>query len=862
MKTGNIKKLSFLILGFCIVGIILMVALKNAEIYPFGDNTMIYHDMEYQYMDNLTWLRNVLHGDGRFTYSFSLGMGGGTAAFFAYYLASPFNFLLIFASKENIVLWITIIILSKIMTCFASMFVYLDKRFRVDPFLAMLLSVSYAMIGYNVLQCSNVMWLDGVLVLPLVALGAYRMLNLHKKFLYFFALFYAMLTSYYIGYMICLFMAAYFIFEFIIYCIDNGFEIKDLWLKTKEFILISFLACAGTGVLLLPQTMQMLAQGKVGDNVNMEFAFNCSFLEGWKDLFLNGEKLTWMQANPPIYVGSLPLIFIASFWTDRNADKNRKILTAAALVVLMFFYVCRPAGYIFSLFTEPSNHYYRHAFLYSFMLIAVAGMALSKGGICRDKETGQLQARGILRGMSIVLLSGGIYELILNYSDRELFYRGMICMAIAGIMLALNIYTRHTGKRAVVFFSSIVIVFAICSEFVMNWGQELKDYTYNYGVISAYNSKISKIIEKIEMQDSSTYRIDTMTTRYAGYNTIQCNAEALTFGYSPVSMYTSTQNINTSEMLRDLGYSSTNIITLYTPFPAMDSLLGVKYVLSNSMPSWYIRREELGEPELAVYENPYALSRGYAIDIVSQEENDELDGANPFENQEKFIEQVATGAGEVYTYATALDFETDGYSYNTWQLYVNTDGPLYVYIPDGQVGMQLYVNGNWANGNTWYNNIPYYVGEYSEGDVINITVRDGECTRQQELIAATFNAEVYHDIAMELEDKQVDIIFCSDGEVEAEYDCDADSKLLFTIPYEKGWDIRVNGQKVGYKAYMNGFITFDVPAGSNEISMKYRTPGLKTGMAISLLSFLAFIFIVLRQKIRFNGLKANIPQDS
>ena len=48
--------------------------------------------------------------------------------------------------------------------------------------------------GYNILQCSNIMWLDGVLILPLVALGIYEYTYKRKTGLYYIALFYAVFT--------------------------------------------------------------------------------------------------------------------------------------------------------------------------------------------------------------------------------------------------------------------------------------------------------------------------------------------------------------------------------------------------------------------------------------------------------------------------------------------------------------------------------------------------------------------------------------------------------------------------------------------------------------------------------------------
>ena len=51
----------------------------------------------------------------------------------------------------------------------------------------------------------DIMWLDGVIVLPLIALGIYGLIWEKKKALYFWTLFYGIISNWYMGYMLCLF---------------------------------------------------------------------------------------------------------------------------------------------------------------------------------------------------------------------------------------------------------------------------------------------------------------------------------------------------------------------------------------------------------------------------------------------------------------------------------------------------------------------------------------------------------------------------------------------------------------------------------------------------------------------------------
>lgn len=66
------------------------------DITPFGQNTLMLWDMEYQYSSFLSWYRNVLLGNASWKYSFIGGFGGNTIGLISYYLSSPLNLILIF----------------------------------------------------------------------------------------------------------------------------------------------------------------------------------------------------------------------------------------------------------------------------------------------------------------------------------------------------------------------------------------------------------------------------------------------------------------------------------------------------------------------------------------------------------------------------------------------------------------------------------------------------------------------------------------------------------------------------------------------------------------------------------------------
>lgn len=209
----HIKRLLHPAAAVLFTAFIITVALIRSHIYPFGENLLVYNDMQYQYTDFFLWFSNVLHGKDSLIYSFHSGLGGSTLALFAYYLASPLNLLVYFVDSAHIGEFLTLLICLKLLLCSVTSYIYISRRFQPAPLFRILISVSYALMGYNILQCSNIMWLDGVIAAPVIALGIYRLISGNRRSLYFFTLFYGILTCWYTGYMLCLFAVLYFLFE-------------------------------------------------------------------------------------------------------------------------------------------------------------------------------------------------------------------------------------------------------------------------------------------------------------------------------------------------------------------------------------------------------------------------------------------------------------------------------------------------------------------------------------------------------------------------------------------------------------------------------------------------------------------------
>ena len=186
-----------------------MAVFACMHFYPFGENSILVWDMNWQYVSYFSWLSRVLKETSldSFFYSFSMSYGDSTAGLLGYYLLSPFNIVLLFFQTADLPVGIFIVTILKLSSCGLTMYLYLSKWLSKEGKDLLLFSTCYALMAYNIAQMSNLMWIDAVILLPLVALGIYEWVNKKKILLFVLSLGAAAAINFYTGYMLCGFAA-------------------------------------------------------------------------------------------------------------------------------------------------------------------------------------------------------------------------------------------------------------------------------------------------------------------------------------------------------------------------------------------------------------------------------------------------------------------------------------------------------------------------------------------------------------------------------------------------------------------------------------------------------------------------------
>ena len=165
------KEHAVYLLSFLLPLIMMIAILISKHVFPFGEKCILRTDFYHQYLPFHAELNNKLKNFESLFYTYKVGLGTNFITLIAYYLASPFNLLLILIVDKYVLEFITVMVVLKIALSGLTMSHYLVKRYNTNSFVVIFFSIFYAMSGYMGAYYWNVMWLDNIVLFPLLIYG-------------------------------------------------------------------------------------------------------------------------------------------------------------------------------------------------------------------------------------------------------------------------------------------------------------------------------------------------------------------------------------------------------------------------------------------------------------------------------------------------------------------------------------------------------------------------------------------------------------------------------------------------------------------------------------------------------------------
>ncbi len=649
-------KYNFMLFAGLIPAVIFMLIYIVRGIHPFGNSTVLVLDMNAQYAYFFEYLREaVTGGDLSLIYTWERALGGEFMGTYAYYIASPLSYIVCLFPKENMQDALFLIYLIKSALCGVTMSFYLHKTSdKLDKLSIIAFSTLYATMAYNMVHMHNLMWIDAVFLLPLVVLGIEQLIKLGKYKLFIISLALTIMSNYYIGYMVCIFVALYYFYYFFAYSEKNNpcGEEKHFRKSFLRIITYSAIAIAAAAVIILGAYYSLgLGKSDFSNPKWNELKLNYELFDIFYKLLPGSYDTVEPDGLPFIYCGVLTLVLVPAFFMSKKFTAKERIWSALLIIVLVASFIVSTLDLIWHGFQRPNWLNCRFSFMLSFFLIVLAYRVYAR----LDTVAGRnfIISSAIIIGFTLIveklaktLVEENEFLVVDKYATVLLT---IVCVAVYLVLLAC----RKSGKNAEII--SAILLCVICGEMFISGLTNIEDLdddvTFSkYDKYAQYNSLMLPITDTINHYDDGFFRAETVIHRKPNDN-MATNLKGLTNSTSSI-------NADTIFFLRMMGYSSKSNWSKYIGGnPVSDSLLGLKYIISprnyddiygepvytaeefaalNGMTVEELieatyadnasgeKYHETSAADYVVYKNPYALSLAFLSDgAISAEQMQE-----------------------------------------------------------------------------------------------------------------------------------------------------------------------------------------------------------------------------------------------
>ena len=847
--------------------LIVLAVLYKQSFYPFGEKVLPIWDLQITYTYFYEWFRSVLEGEANIFYSFSKSLGGGMYSGWAGLLTNPINWF-VAAFPKNPTDFTLFMLLVRFSLAGPTAYFYIRRRFKLSRPITLCLAVCYSMMLFMTTQSANPMWMDVVIMLPLVMYGLYCVVRKGKIVFFFVSLLLTIIFNYYNGYMVCLFSILFYLFESYLYAPQAARTRAKFMVNPGRFSAAFTCAVFASVFILLPTVIGLLAgKGAVPGGL-FDFTFRYELSDVFRSFFIGVYEKEYL---PQFYCGTFALIGALWFFLNGKIGKREKIAAGAFITFMIVCTWYAPFDRIWLGFRDGNSFYCRFAFLISALVIFFAARALETLDRATVKKL--LLASGIVALVAFIIFADGRLG-----GRRYLLAAFAMCVVVPACLVLMDRYKKHTLIRCGL---SLVLIAGVSFEAFLSCDQV---FTFRYSgsksthdLYEKYYEQGRNAIAEIDMEDGSeanAYRVEKTYNFLSDSRVIALN-ETMAFRYAGVALYDSAYDDRTQNLLHRFGYTpDRSIRTSYNdPMIVADSLLGIRYVADDEAKYGY---KDAGLQSVwagrSFYENPFALPLGYK---ASPEIYTPIAfNGNPFDYQNDFVNALTGQESScIKEVPTKLISKSD--EEWVWEVDVSGEDYLYGYIEYPESPQRTVKDENaeslfpeqlsvdLCDGNDL---LYIYIDDWSQGMFPIKLEKDGGSGKisikgdalkdfdgDMNFYAASVDVKAFEETFEKLAEKPFDIETFEGGHVYGSYVADGDDVLFTTIPYDSGWAITVNGEQVEPQIVQDCFIALDLEQGSNVIEMTYTTPGLTAGIAVSVISvllFVAFTIVVYKRPVR------------
>ncbi len=736
-------------------------------------------------------------------------------------------------------------------------YLFLSKRYQIDSnkLLGILIASIYGLNGFLITNQINPNFLDNIVLLPLLMIGLEKILSGQKSKSYSFILAIMIIWQFYTAYMACFFVIIYAIY----FVIREGFSFKLAFRRLLNAAGYSIIGLCLSAIWLLPVFFSLLGTKAASGGGDVPWTFNFvhspleiiyKFIPGSS----NGEEWGNHLSGPNFYVGLISAIGLIGFLVSSSFSKRHKI--AASLVLATFLLLFSNTGLIrlMHMGQMPVGFYHRNAWIISFFLLIITFHYLKS-----LEKIIPIHLLFIHLGILVIGWIGLNVQKTRNYplvTQNQLFIMLFLLVAFNAIIL-LNI---PRSKKLLFlllvclldlgYHAKTVIDRNLWHDSALSFSDE-KDFEMLYKELPGFQTSL----DRLEKSTGKTWN------------------DPLTYNFYGINHFTSSVEYRNLEFLGRLGLASSTAMSVYSGgTPLSDALVNLRYYTSTETWSYSSRKQMLKSFDLIkdtdkidIYENPHTLGLGFSGS--SSGKDLELASNDPITNQNRIFQTLFETDQNILEPSYGFSVEMENMKP------VTPDSSIFQRNNTEQEG-KITIKFTPTDNNSFYfyapkitsynprmlsfklNDEPYhYFYRYRHPQIWNLA---NQLEGQQQV----FTIHITEDQQLDLSglmiyrfDNQLFEKFLSEATIAKWRPTSVSAtqlsgsvvqpkgkEYLYTsIPYNKGWQVTVDGKHVKTEKVWDAMIAFKLSPGNHKLELRFIPEGFRMGAVFSTLSFLYMI---------------------
>lgn len=809
MNKKDIRNIIIIISVFLIY-VLSMILSKNTYISQVDFISQHFRISEY--------FRTLFYSNFNLFPNFAYHLGAGQNIFYLSYhsLFSPITFisyLLPFIKMS------TFIVLSNIILVILSIiFFYKFLKNKLNTNITTISTFIFTFAGPLIYHTHrHVMFNNYMLFLILALISVDTYFDKNKKSPLIISVLLIILTSYYYSVTSIITLCIYALYKYL--KITKKIDVKNLLKELIKFVLTLFVPILISAFLLIP-TVYALKNGR-SDTLN-----NINILS------LLIPKFTINNFMYQSYSVGLSAILIFSIIDNILSKKKENItLSIISIIILIFPIIC----YILNGFMYVDGKCFIPLLpLFCYMIANTLNNITKKD-----------------YNMKLLLIIASIVMIISIITNLD--YKYLVIYIIDNIILIIS-FLLYKKKNNFKFIAIPIVLFSLGVFIVINNNDKL--------VSKDTLNTIDNINENVNINYNISYRSANLFYILENVNNV------IDKNYYTTSIYSSTSNSYYTNFIRNVFKNEVYNKDYHTLTQSSSILFNMymanMYLITNKDKIGYTKTYD------NVYKNEDVYTVGYASsNLMSKEEFDRLDYPYNIDALMKYtiVDKDISSKydnSDVYKYNgnyeildTNLDYQ---FNNNNYVFDVEDNANLKIklddYIKDKIILVSFDMNYNdnidtsitindvkntlSFKGWKYHNNNYTFHYTLDSSNILDISISKGHYEISN-INVYVLDYNNYKNINKKHDKFIIDSI---NNNIKGSINVKEDSYFTLSIPYDKGFNIKVDGKEVSYELVNTSFIGFELDKGYHDIEISYTAPLYKLGVVISIIGVIIYVLIL------------------